>query len=166
MGGWSLGVGIARIGPYLLWEMAKGIDMVALLFDILVHGPILLLWVPFPHINGLLFFALVVLIYCMVIRSSVLCAKETRNGFHPGSRDKWYVYLLVWILAMVLQGPLSDFIRSHVARAYKIPAGSMLPTILIGDHILPATMIYHFRSPNRYEMVVFPFFQKTKLNPS
>jgi signal peptidase I len=64
---------------------------------------------------------------------------------------------------------LALFIRTFVVQAFKIPSGSMLPTLLIGDHLLVNKFIYGIRvpftgqilipikSPSRGDVVVFRF---------
>jgi signal peptidase I len=64
---------------------------------------------------------------------------------------------------------LALFIRTFVVQAFKIPSGSMLPTLLIGDHLLVNKFVYgvsmpfigktllSFREPERGEVVVFRF---------
>lgn len=64
---------------------------------------------------------------------------------------------------------LALFIRTFVVQAFKIPSGSMLPTLLIGDHLLVNKFIYGIRvpftgkifipikSPERGDVVVFRF---------
>lgn len=42
---------------------------------------------------------------------------------------------------------LALFIRSFIVQAFKIPSGSMLPTLQIGDHILVNKFIYGVRLP-------------------
>jgi signal peptidase I len=42
---------------------------------------------------------------------------------------------------------LALFIRTFVVQAFKIPSGSMLPTLQIGDHILVSKFIYGIRMP-------------------
>ncbi len=42
---------------------------------------------------------------------------------------------------------LALFIRTFVVQAFKIPSGSMIPTLLIGDHILVNKFIYGVKNP-------------------
>lgn len=42
---------------------------------------------------------------------------------------------------------LALFIRAYFIQAFKIPSGSMIPTLLIGDHILVNKFIYGTRLP-------------------
>jgi len=71
--------------------------------------------------------------------------------------------------AIVIAILLALFIRTFVVQAFKIPSGSMLPTLLIGDHLLvnkftygikvPFTgkMLVPFKSPQQGDVVVFRF---------
>lgn len=64
---------------------------------------------------------------------------------------------------------LALFIRTFVVQAFKIPSGSMLPTLLIGDHLLVNKFIYGikmpftgkilvpFKKPQQGDVVVFRF---------
>jgi signal peptidase I len=42
---------------------------------------------------------------------------------------------------------LALFIRTFIVQAFKIPSGSMLPTLLIGDHLLVNKFLYGLRIP-------------------
>src|SRR5213593_4032305 len=64
---------------------------------------------------------------------------------------------------------LALFIRTFIVQAFKIPSGSMIPTLQIGDHILVNKLAYgirvpfwdhylaHFKSPERGDVLVFIF---------
>lgn len=73
------------------------------------------------------------------------------------------------IEAILVAIVLALFIRTFVVQAFKIPSGSMLNTLLIGDHILVNKFIYGVRfpftgtvlipvaDPHRDDIVVFKF---------
>ena len=52
-----------------------------------------------------------------------------------------------YIEAILLAIVIAFFIRTFVIQAYKIPSGSMKPTLLIGDHILVSKFNYGVRLP-------------------
>jgi signal peptidase I len=66
---------------------------------------------------------------------------------------------------------LALFIRSFVVQAFKIPSGSMIPTLVIGDHILVNKFVYGVHlpyfgtsiipvgTPHRGDVVVFVYPQ-------
>jgi signal peptidase I len=71
--------------------------------------------------------------------------------------------------AIVMALLLALFIRTFIVQAFKIPSGSMIPTLLIGDHILVNKLAYgiripfaedyavEFQRPKRGDVVVFIF---------
>jgi signal peptidase I len=67
-----------------------------------------------------------------------------------------------YVEAIVIAVALAFVIRSFVVQAFKIPSGSMIPTLLIGDHLLVNKLVYRFRLPDRGEVVVFKFPQDRK----
>jgi signal peptidase I len=59
--------------------------------------------------------------------------------------------------AILIAVLLALLIRTFVVQAFKIPSGSMIPTLLVGDHILVNKFIYRFRDPVRGDVVVFKY---------
>jgi len=56
---------------------------------------------------------------------------------------------LAWALAIAL------VIRGFLMAPFKIPSGSMRPTLIAGDRILVNKMVYRLRPPRRGDIVVF-----------
>jgi len=77
------------------------------------------------------------------------------------------------IEAILIAIILALFIRTFIVQAFKIPSGSMIPTLLIGDHILVNKFIYGVKlpfidltvipgtTPKRGDIVVFKYPQDT-----
>ncbi len=82
------------------------------------------------------------------------------------SNKPWY---REWSEALIIAVVLALIIRTFVFQAFKIPSGSMLDTLLIGDHLLVNKFIYGtqlpfsdsrylaLRTPERGDVIVFEF---------
>lgn len=69
---------------------------------------------------------------------------------------------------------LALFIRAYIIQAFKIPSGSMIPTLLVGDHILVNKFIYGtkipfldrrfliFKKPEKGDIIVFKYPENPK----
>lgn len=78
--------------------------------------------------------------------------------------------------AIIIALVLALFIRTFVIQAFKIPSGSMLPTLQIGDHLLVNKFTYGIKipfsgkvlvpikDPKPNDVVVFKFPQNPKLD--
>lgn len=78
--------------------------------------------------------------------------------------------------AIIIALVLALFIRTFIVQAFKIPSGSMLPTLQIGDHILVNKFIYgikmpfsgtvlvSIKDPKPNDIVVFKFPRDPKLD--
>jgi signal peptidase I len=90
----------------------------------------------------------------------------TRKKKKSSLRETVEAVLIAFVIAMV--------IRTFVIQAFKIPSGSMIPTLLVGDHILVNKFIYGtpvdvpftdinlfrmpgFKKPQRGDIIVFKF---------
>jgi signal peptidase I len=74
-----------------------------------------------------------------------------------------------YVEAILIALVLALFIRSFIVQAFKIPSGSMEPTLLIGDHLLVNKFIYGvknpftgetwipYKEPQRSDIVVFKY---------
>ncbi|MBN1958896.1 MAG: signal peptidase I [Desulfuromonadales bacterium] len=83
-----------------------------------------------------------------------------------GHKKPWY---REWSEALIVAVVLALIIRTFLFQAFKIPSGSMLDTLLIGDHLLVNKFIYgtklpftddrylKVRDPERGDVIVFEF---------
>jgi len=93
------------------------------------------------------------------------CDEMLNEHLGPEQKSTWREYAesigLAIMFALVL--------RSFVIEAFKIPTGSMIPTLLIGDHLFVNKFIYgirvpltknflvHFAKPDHGDVIVFTF---------
>jgi len=103
------------------------------------------------------------------VRTEKLAAPSEVMG---NTRSKVREYAEAIILALIL----ALFIRTFVVQAFKIPSPSMVPTLLIGDHILVNKFLFGFhipfsdgkimaiREPKRGDVVVFRYPRDRKLD--
>ncbi len=62
-----------------------------------------------------------------------------------------------WINSILVALVLTLIIRAFVVQAYKIPSGSMMPTLLVGDKLFVNKYIYRFEPPKRGDIIVFKY---------
>lgn len=59
--------------------------------------------------------------------------------------------------ALIVAILLALVIRTFVIQAFKIPSGSMLETLQVGDHVLVNKFIFTFTDPKRGDIIVFKY---------
>lgn len=62
-----------------------------------------------------------------------------------------------YVEAILVAVLITLFVRTFIAQAFRIPSGSMLPTLLIGDQLLVDKLVYRFHQPKRGDIVVFKY---------
>ena|SRR3989338_1382617 len=69
--------------------------------------------------------------------------------------DKMRYLMKEWVEPVIIAVILALIIRTFVVQAFKIPTGSMRPTLTEGDRILVNKFIYRFTQPERGDVIVF-----------
>lgn len=64
-------------------------------------------------------------------------------------------WLFDWAETIVVALVLALIIRAFFLQVFWIPSGSMEPTLDINDRIVVNKVVYHFREPRHFEIVVF-----------
>ena len=79
--------------------------------------------------------------------------EENRQG-QASTKPLWREYLEAIVMALVL----ALTIRVFLVQAFKIPSGSMIPSLQIGDHILVNKLAYGFQIPQdcEFEVALLP----------
>jgi signal peptidase I len=87
----------------------------------------------------------------------------------PQKQAKHKSFYKEWIEPFLIAAVVALFIRQFVVEAFKIPSGSMIPTLDIGDHLLVNKFIYGprlpftdiriftWKEPKRGEIIVFKY---------
>ncbi len=77
--------------------------------------------------------------------------------------------IIEYVQSILIALLLALVIRAFIVQAFKIPSGSMIPTLLVGDHILVSKFAYdvkipfvnktiwHRKNPKRLDVVVFRY---------
>ena len=128
------------LGHLYVGRAGRGLAFVGLYFAIIVA--LGLLEVSFLSFAATIFILIIGGIYLVV--DAVSLAKSvnslTKESYAPKKYNRWYVYLgyiVLWALLMniflLYRGTITGF------ETYRIPAGSMLPTLYIGDIIVVDT---------------------------
>jgi signal peptidase I len=72
-----------------------------------------------------------------------------RQSTRPKSSFQENLESILWAIALAL------VIRTFLVAPFKIPSGSMRPTLMEGDRILVNKLLYTFREPRRGDVLVF-----------
>ncbi len=94
--------------------------------------------------------------YVVVARDAIKCARNIGHEYQLKKYNKIPIYILIVVILTIFSTSLRLLIKNYYVQAYKIPAGSMEPTLLIGDHILVDRQM-SARNPNRGDLVIFEY---------
>ena len=87
----------------------------------------------------------------------------------PAEMQKKKSFYKEWIEPFLIAAVVALFIRQFVVEAFKIPSGSMIPTLTIGDHLLVNKFVYGpripftdsrvftWKEPKRGDIIVFKY---------
>jgi signal peptidase I len=111
----------------------------------------------------------------MVMQSPQLEIEEKQSSSIPLPPQRKSIFR-EYVEAIIIAVLLALFIRTFIVQAFKIPSGSMLETLQIGDHVLVSKFIYGIKmpftgkilipikEPKRGDIVVFKYPQDPSLD--
>lgn len=86
--------------------------------------------------------------------------KDLVRDFHALRQDPqkfWRSLWKNWGEPLLIAGIFALLIRTFLFAPYKIPTGSMIPTLLVGDKIFVEKISYRFNEPKRGDIIVFKY---------
>lgn len=92
-----------------------------------------------------------------------LLARKLKS-YHLKEYNRWYLYVLLVVVAITYPTNLAHSIRAHVVQAFNVPSRSMSPGILPGDYVLLNKAAYKVQAPRRGDVVIFTHPDDRRLN--
>lgn len=146
----SPGLGHLYVGK---WKLALGLPFLsAMTFGLMG-------WTKIIFLSEGMFIALVISIffYLYVMASSFLLARNPAS--HNLNRSqRWYFYILFILVVSVLNSVLLEYRGKLFGfEPFRMPSGSMLPTMLTNDFLLVDTWAYKNNEPELGDIIVFDY---------
>jgi signal peptidase I len=70
-------------------------------------------------------------------------------------KPAWLAGLVELVVILAIALAIAEGVQASVVKPFKIPTGSMEPTLKIGQRVLVNRLVFDFGSPHRGEIVVF-----------
>lgn len=103
-------------------------------------------------------FVVVAVVSSYIVADAVVVALRTGENYRLKKYNRLLVYIaVIAVFGVVIENGYSYLVRTYLVQAYKIPAGSMEPTLLVGDHILVDKFTDTSKSPIRGDIAVFVY---------
>jgi signal peptidase I len=153
---------IPGLGQVYNGQLKKGIVFYAL--PIIVSLLLLKAGVQYKFFGMVIYAVLIFSIYIFIVFDAVRTASKT-GAFSLKPYNRWYVYLLVLFLNFGINTSLEATFKKDLfgLKAYKIPSSTMVPTLLIGDHLMVDIGYYKTSKPARNDIIVFKYTQDDKM---
>jgi signal peptidase I len=146
----------APLGHVYVGKPLRGV-VVAFAMTIVSVFALLISLRPLGRITIVLMVLILLIGYVVPIVDAAILARREGKDYILKWYNRWYMYLLVFGIVVLLGNTIQPMLRGHLVEAYKLPSGAMTPTLLVGDHILADKTVYNFHSPQRFDVVVFEF---------
>lgn len=142
------------LGHVYLGVASRGIMPLLSVMLLTLVGGWLHIYITFWGFSALIAGYLLLTLWMIV--DSVRLARSLNYSYQPKAYNRWYVYLMMFVLINGLWASLfSNRGKWLHYEMYRVNAGSMLPTLHSRDSILVDTRIYQQQTPQRGDVIVF-----------
>jgi len=95
-------------------------------------------------------------VFC--IADAVSIARQKKETYELTNYNRWYSYIGYFVVvSLTVSSLISIGVKAFIIQAYRIPSGAMIPTLLVGDHILANKFIYKTSEPKHGDIIIFPY---------
>ncbi|MGI5940518.1 MAG: signal peptidase I [Thermoleophilia bacterium] len=84
-----------------------------------------------------------------------ITSREEKAAARGGRRSRSSRWLLEVVIIVAAAFVLALLVQQFLIKPFAIPSPSMEPTLVEGDRVLVNRLVYHFRSPERGDVIVF-----------
>lgn len=93
-------------------------------------------FLPVPPLNVLIALLGLLVLLVGIPLHAARAASAAGPSYQLRWYNRWYVYLGLWVVsAFLLQSQSYEYTKAHLVEAFRIPGGSMEPTIRVGDYV-------------------------------
>ncbi|MGH7405741.1 MAG: signal peptidase I [Candidatus Methylomirabilales bacterium] len=149
---------VPGLGQIYNGQPKRGLVYYVLIWVVYPAALLIAMGLPSPPFNIIGAFILLLSTYAYIVGHAMRIARTEGQAYRLKAYNRWYLYLaMVLLSAFGVQPAASTLIKAFLAQAYRIPSGGMLPTLLIGDHILVEKFGPRSASLARGDVIVFPY---------
>jgi signal peptidase I len=109
----------------------------------------------FSTFKGMLMTLAVAMGFLLFAVIEAFCSAIKLKGIMCKQYNRWYFYLAIILVASFISSSIKSVVLPY--KFYIIPAGSMSPTMEVGDHFVVNTKFHEKEGPNRGDIVVFRY---------
>ncbi len=95
--------------------------------------------------------------WILVLGDAAWCAKRAAPEYRLKAYNRWYIYLLIVVMAGGTNQGLINLIKARSAEGFQVTGGSMLPTLSNGDRFFVHKRAYVGRAPQRGDIVALRY---------
>ncbi|MBI5875417.1 MAG: signal peptidase I [Deltaproteobacteria bacterium] len=104
-----------------------------------------------------IFLSGLIVCYIYIVLDAILNARNIGDSYSLKAYNRTFVYIGTFVAVSLISNVDAYLVKTYMVQAYKIPAASMEPTLLIGDHILIDKLGSSAKNPVRGDIIVFEY---------
>ena len=114
--------------------------------------------------EGMSNIALIMIVFYLFVMISSFVAARNPSSHNLNTSQKWYLYILFLVVLAVINTAVMDHRGKLFGfEPFRIPASSMLPTMMVNDFMMVDTWAYDNKEPDIGDIIVFDYPRDRKI---